>query len=105
MVGKIALDQKRILAPQSHEEETVGSYTARAVEPDALATKVRGRNHMIELRWRRNLGVEIIAGVDENSVTGNAAAFEQRRQQRVFVLAISILVMEHVGRRVRLVAT
>ena len=50
------------------------------------------RDDVIELRGRRNIGIEFAAGIDQDRRGVQAFGLQQRCQQRVLVFAIAVLV-------------
>src|SRR5215469_13978334 len=59
---------------------------------------------MVKLRRSRNIAVKVITGMNQDRVAVNAGTLQQRSQQYVFVLAITVFVMQHLDGRMRLVS-
>src|ERR1700719_2087243 len=58
---------------------------------------------MIELRWRRQRGIELSQRRNQHRVGANACGFEHCGEEGVFVFAVAILICKNFRRWVRLV--
>ena len=101
-------NHQRLLLAQRIGQQAKGRDLAGRVHPDLfLVVPVTQREHgddVVELRGRRNVGIELAAGIDEHRPGVQAFGLKQRGQQRVLVFAVAVLVVEHVGGGMRLVA-
>ena len=97
-------DHQRLFLAQGVGEQAEGSDFAGRIHPDFLAAHREHGDHVIELRGRRDVGIELQAGIDENRIRVKAFGFEKRCEQRVLVFAIAVLIVKNVGGSVGLVA-
>ena len=94
----------RLLVAQLIKEQPVGRHFLRRIQPGQACAHARQRDHVIELRGRRLVLIELARTVDQHGITLNPHRLQHRGQQRVLVLAVAVTVFENVGRRVRLIA-
>ncbi len=70
-----------------------------------LLSDSRQRHHVIELRRRRLIHVQLPRTVDQHRIAPNPHSFQHRGQQRVLVLAVPITALQYVSRGVRLISS
>ena len=97
-------NDQRLLVAQRVGQQAEWSDLAGRVHPDFLVAHRQHGDDVIELRGRGNVGIELAAGVDQDGIGVEAFGLEQRRQQRVLVFAVAVLIVKDVGGSVRLIA-
>src|SRR5262249_7129095 len=93
------------LLAQIRREQAERRHLRRRVYPERFLPELYGGDHVVELRGRWHIGIELARGVDERRRRLYSSRREHRGQQSMFVLAIAVLIREHFSRRMRLVAT
>ena len=98
-------DQRQLVA-QTEGQQAEGSNFAGGIHPDFFVRRRHGQqgDHVIELRGRRHVGIELAAGVDQYRRRMQALGFEQGGKQGVLVFAVAVLVVKNVSGSVGLVA-
>ena len=98
-------NHQRLLLAQRVGQQAEGRDFAGRIHPDFFF--VRHGQHgddVIELRGRRNIRIELAAGIDQHRRGVQAFGLKQRGQQRVLVFAVAVLIVQNVGGGMRLVA-
>jgi hypothetical protein len=96
-------DQRQLVA-QCEGQQAEGSDFAGSVHPDFVFAHGQHGDDVIELRGRRDVGIELAAGVDEHRRGMQAFGFEQGGEQRVLIFAVAVLIVQDVCGGVGLVA-
>ena len=97
-------DDERLLVADGGEEQSVGGDLGGGVEPDGMAVDVGKVDGVVEGAGGWKLGDEGDAGADEDGVGVDARGAEHGDEQRRFVLAVAVLVVEDVAGLMRLIA-
>ena len=88
---------------QEGEQHSVRSHLGRSVEPGGRVPRWHISDHVVELAGRGHGGVEFDSGADQRRPCLDTGGRKQRRQQGVFVLAVAVLVGQHLAGGVRLI--
>ena len=92
-----------LLLPQVESQQPVRRYLRGRIHPDLIFPQGQQTDHVIKLRGRRNIRIQFAAGINQHRRNPVTRSIQHCFQQGVLVLAIAVLVVEHVCRAVRLI--
>ena len=97
-------NHQRLLFTQRVSEQTKRADLAGGVHPYFFFAQRKQRNDVIELRRRWNIHIELVRRIDQHRRSVKAFCFEERLKQSALIFAVAILIVQHIGSGMRLVA-
>ena len=104
MASPVRRHDERLFLAQIEGQQPIRRDLRSRIHPDLIFPHGQQTDHVIKLRGRRNIGIQFAAGVDQHRRSPVTCRIQHCFQQGVLVLAIAVLVVEHVRRAVWLIA-